>query len=534
MVRAEGASDVLLSRPKASGAGEYVDLYSELSVYLDDLVGGVQASARAIAEADPFLAYLHGVLLKAQGHKEEAREVLQYAAAAWPLNWSAWLDLASCCATKAEVDATVECLTVREGLLSPGLWVLGLFQGHALLEVQARAAALRALQPLSALFPSAPLLLSLVARALYGLHRFDAALALLTQLRTHHPARLEDADTLSNILFVKGARAALAALAEEAWRLDRYRPETSIAVGNFHSLRGEHSSAALAFRRALRVAPSYATAWTLLGHEYVEMRNLPAACEAYRRAVDFDPNDYRAWYGLGQAYELQGLSLYAAYYYKRVVGLRPRDSRMWSALAGCYESLERWPEVQACLERAATEAEEGGVVGGGEGEASLKLARLHKRAGDVNSAGRCYARYVGELLAAASGNGNIGGAAFIPSDAAEALLFLARAALQDGDLGKVQSYASRILDLPHVAEEREARALLAELGRVGGQEQDVARDPGTSEFRKVYGREDMGGKREEEGGGEEQEEQEGGKQETEGEGGEEEEEEDEMCLDDDD
>ena len=49
-----------------------------------------------------------------------------------------------------------------------------------------------------------------------------------------------------------------------------------------------------AFRRALRVDPAYATAWTLLGHEYVEMRNLPAACEAYRRATEGDARDYRA------------------------------------------------------------------------------------------------------------------------------------------------------------------------------------------------------------------------------------------------
>jgi predicted Zn-dependent protease len=88
--------------------------------------------------------------------------------------------------------------------------VVALFQGHAYLEAQARAAALAALQPLSALFPAAPQLLSLVARALYGLHRFDAAQALLGTLRARDPHRLEDADTLSNILFVRGDRAALA------------------------------------------------------------------------------------------------------------------------------------------------------------------------------------------------------------------------------------------------------------------------------------------------------------------------------------
>jgi anaphase-promoting complex subunit 8 len=35
-----------------------------------------------------------------------------------------------------------------------------------------------------------------------------------------------------------------------------------------------------------------------MGHEYVEMKNTPAAIQAYRRAVDINPRDYRAWCGL--------------------------------------------------------------------------------------------------------------------------------------------------------------------------------------------------------------------------------------------
>jgi len=42
------------------------------------------------------------------------------------------------------------------------------------------------------------------------------------------------------------------------------------------------------FQRALLVDPGYLSAWTLLGHEYVELKNAPAAIEMYRRAVDID------------------------------------------------------------------------------------------------------------------------------------------------------------------------------------------------------------------------------------------------------
>ena len=49
---------------------------------------------------------------------------------------------------------------------------------------------------------------------------------------------------------------------------------------------------------------TYLSAWTLMGHEYLEMKNSNAAIESYRTAVDIDDGDFRAWYGLGQAYEL--------------------------------------------------------------------------------------------------------------------------------------------------------------------------------------------------------------------------------------
>jgi tetratricopeptide (TPR) repeat protein len=64
------------------------------------------------------------------------------------------------------------------------------------------------------------------------------------------------------------------------------------------------------FQRALKLNRSYLSAWTLMGHEFVQMKNTAAAMEAYRRAVDVSPKDFRAWYGLGQTYELLDTPLY--------------------------------------------------------------------------------------------------------------------------------------------------------------------------------------------------------------------------------
>lgn len=54
------------------------------------------------------------------------------------------------------------------------------------------------------------------------------------------------------------------------------------ASGNYYSLRSQHEKAALYFQRALKLNPRYLGAWTLMGHEYMEMKNTSAAIQAYR------------------------------------------------------------------------------------------------------------------------------------------------------------------------------------------------------------------------------------------------------------
>ena len=58
-----------------------------------------------------------------------------------------------------------------------------------------------------------------------------------------------------------------------------------LIAGNYYSLRGYHEKAVLYFRQALKLNPRHVVAWTLLGHEYVELKNTSAAIESYRRAT---------------------------------------------------------------------------------------------------------------------------------------------------------------------------------------------------------------------------------------------------------
>jgi anaphase-promoting complex subunit 8 len=66
---------------------------------------------------------------------------------------------------------------------------------------------------------------------------------------------------------------------------DNFRPETCCIIGNYYSMKREHAKAVIYFKKALRLNRGYSSAWTLLGQEYLEMKNTYAAAESYRRAV---------------------------------------------------------------------------------------------------------------------------------------------------------------------------------------------------------------------------------------------------------
>ena len=120
--------------------------------------------------------------------------------------------------------------------------------------------------------------------------------------------------------------------------IDKYRTETCCVIGNYYSLRFEQMFTSR--QRALKLNPGYLSALTLMGHEYMEMKNTHAAiqsyrqemsnlilnptcdcqfkCDLHRQAIEVNRRDYRAWYGLGQTYEILKMPFYCLYYYKQV------------------------------------------------------------------------------------------------------------------------------------------------------------------------------------------------------------------------
>lgn len=141
------------------------------------------------------------------------------------------------------------------------------------------------------------------------------------------------------------------------------------------------------FQRALRLDFSYLSAWTLMGHEYMELRNTAAAVQCYRSALNVSELDYRAWYGLGQTYEMLHLYQYAHYYFKKAAFLRPSDARMWSAVGNCLLKLGMKSEAIATYERAVNSGDR-------EGIATRDLARLCRDENQNKRAAELFYKYL--------------------------------------------------------------------------------------------------------------------------------------------
>ena len=109
------------------------------------------------------------------------------------------------------------------------------------------------------------------------------------------------------MVYLKEEHAQLAILAQEACEIDKYRPESCCIIGkyllnhwyfklnyskfsmttkgNYYSLQNEHHKAVNYFQRALKLNPNYLQAWTLMGHEFMELKNSTSAIQSYTNAI---------------------------------------------------------------------------------------------------------------------------------------------------------------------------------------------------------------------------------------------------------
>ncbi|CAN6916891.1 unnamed protein product [Brassica oleracea var. botrytis] len=383
---------------------------------------------------DSFGLYLYGVVLKEKGNASLARASLVESVNSYPWNWSAWSELQSLCTS----------IEILNSLNLNNHWMKEFFLGSAYQELRMHSESLAKYEYLQDIFSFSNYIQAQTAKAQYSLREFDQVEIMFEDLLRNDPYRVEDMDLYSNVLYAKEACAALSYLAHKVFLTDKYRPESCCIVGNYYSLKGQHEKAVMYFRRALKLNKKYLSAWTLMGHEYVEMKNTSAAIDAYRRAVDVNPCDYRAWYGLGQAYEMMGMPFYALHYFRKSIFFLPNDSRLWIAMAKCYQSeqLHMLEEAIKCYKRAVN-------CGDTEGIALNQLAKLHQKLGRNEEA----AFYFEKDLERMDAEGLEGPNMF------EALVFLATHLKTNKKFDEAEVYCTRLLDYSGPEKEK-AKSLL--------------------------------------------------------------------------
>lgn len=417
-----------------------------------------------------WLEYLYGIVLAKGKTDEDAKSWLIRSVHLYPFNWGAWLELSALLERFEDLQKIT-----RE---MPQNIMTAIFYPYASQELyQCTETTHNALNELEELFPESQFLKTQRALLFYHSKDFQAAESIFSTMLHADPHRIDSLDHHSHILFVLSARPKLAFLAQVATATDKFRPETCCVVGNYYSLKSEHEKAVMYFRRALTLDRNFLSAWTLMGQEYVEMKNPHAAIESYRRAVDINRKDYRAWYGLGLTYEMLEMHLYALFYYRRAASLQPYDFKMWQAVGNCYDKVDRPVQSIKAYRRAlvaGTYYDQGSSFGSGttNGEASqgalnpeilYQIALMYEKMDEQDEA----ASYMEMTLAQEEGPGEDdddearGSGTGVTNTTSKARMWLARWEFARGGLARAMELANELCQ--DGVEVEEAKALIRDL-----------------------------------------------------------------------
>ncbi|CCK70336.1 anaphase promoting complex subunit CDC23 KNAG_0E00680 [Huiozyma naganishii CBS 8797] len=414
-------------------------ILNELRVYLKKLD---QRSANTLGLA--LLHYLKGVLLNRQGNKSHALSAFLESLSYYTFNWTCWLELLDCITRPDESSLILRHLNEKFIIKGdepvsqnvPENNIMLQFFKLALLQEFNYSGSVDEfffiLENLLILLPNFTYLKSQSAIMNYNYMDYSVAENIFDNIFKCDPYRLEDLDIYSNILYVMQKHSKLAYLAQYVSHVDRFRPETCCIVANYYSARQEHEKSIMYFRRALVLNKKSTSAWTLMGHEFVELKNSHAAIECYRRAVDINERDYKAWFGLGQAYEVLDMHLYSLYYFQKACTLKPLDRRMWQALAECYGLLKNSEQAIECYRRALQ-------LSSNAGQDVLLLFRMAEQYELILDIESCKQNMLKCVALEDSSDGS-----FVTDETVKARLWLARYEMRMHNYQEAYDYAKRI------------------------------------------------------------------------------------------
>jgi anaphase-promoting complex subunit 3 len=199
--------------------------------------------------------------------------------------------------------------------------------------------------------------LALLGRALLESGAHAAAAAAFERGRAaapgQPPARLASCDAHSTALWHTRSEPALDALAAACLAADRHSPVSLVVAANALSLRRDHAGALAYLGRACAVAPRYAYAHTLAGHERLALGDADGAKASFRAALRHDARHYNALFGVGAAFVREEKFAAAEVYFRKALAVNPASPALLCYLAMALNAQKRHADALATLDRAA-------------------------------------------------------------------------------------------------------------------------------------------------------------------------------------
>lgn len=200
--------------------------------------------------------------------------------------------------------------------------------------------ALQMFQSLHSSQRETPWVLAQLGRTLFEENEYAEAEKCFARLKAMAPARLDDMEVYSTVLWHTRNDIELAFLSHEIVDIDHGSPQAWCAVGNSFSLQRDHDQALKCFKRATQLNPKFAYAFTLQGHEHISNEEYDKALAAYRAAVAVDKRHYNAWYGLGKVFEKQGKYSLAEQHYRTAALINPANAVLICCIGTVLEKLK--------------------------------------------------------------------------------------------------------------------------------------------------------------------------------------------------
>uniref|UniRef100_A0A672SKJ4 Cell division cycle protein 27 homolog n=1 Tax=Sinocyclocheilus grahami TaxID=75366 RepID=A0A672SKJ4_SINGR len=197
-----------------------------------------------------------------------------------------------------------------------------------------------------------------IGRAHFELAEYMQAERIFSEVRRIECYRVEGMEIYSTTLWHLQKDVALSALSKDLTDMDKNSPEPWCVAGNCFSLQREHDIAIKFFTRAIQVDPSFAYAYTLLGHELVLTEELEKALGCFRNAIRLNKRHYNACFNYDN--HLSFLQLkgsqekfnLAEIHFKKALSINPQSSVLLCHIGVVQHALKKSDHALETLNRA--------------------------------------------------------------------------------------------------------------------------------------------------------------------------------------